>query len=114
MNAGLALDLLADMYNNYGLLVGPVISNVFDKELAKLPVTVRAGELEWTVEVLALSARRGPASEAAVLYVEREESRTKRELMLAARRSGPRPDPNVRGRPTKRDRRLIHRFVSGD
>ena len=76
-------------------------------------VTVRVGELVWTVQVLALSAKRGPASAAALLYQEGEESRAKRELMLAMRRSGPQPDPNVRGRPTKKDRRLIHRFTEG-
>jgi ribosome-associated heat shock protein Hsp15 len=76
-------------------------------------VSVRAGELEWTVEVLALSERRGPASAAALLYREGEESRNKRELMIAMRRSGPQPDPDAKGRPTKRDRRLIHRFTEG-
>ncbi|MFM9969464.1 MAG: RNA-binding S4 domain-containing protein [Burkholderiales bacterium] len=76
-------------------------------------VTVRVGELEWTVTVEALSDKRGPASVAALLYSEGEESRAKRELMLAMRRAGPKPDPNARGRPTKRDRRLIHRFTEG-
>ena len=74
-------------------------------------VAVRAGELEWTVAVLALSAKRGPAVEAALLYCEDEASRARRELMLAARRSAPKPDPDARGRPTKRDRRLIRRFT---
>ena len=76
-------------------------------------VSVRAGELVWTVDVLALSDKRGPASQAAKLYVEGEESRQKRELMLAMRRAGPQPDPDARGRPTKRDRRLIRRFTDG-
>ena len=74
-------------------------------------ITVRVGELEWTVAVLALSARRGPASEAALLYAESEASRARRELMLAMRKAGPQPDPDARGRPTKRNRRLIHRFT---
>jgi ribosome-associated heat shock protein Hsp15 len=74
-------------------------------------VTIRAGELEWTVDVLAVADRRGPASEAALLYREGEESRNKRELMIAMRRAGPQPDPDAKGRPTKRDRRLIHRFT---
>jgi ribosome-associated heat shock protein Hsp15 len=76
-------------------------------------VSVRAGELEWTVTVLGLSDKRGPASAAALLYSEGDESRAKRELMLAMRRAGPKPDPNARGRPTKRDRRLIHKFTDG-
>jgi ribosome-associated heat shock protein Hsp15 len=74
-------------------------------------VSVRVGELEWTVEVLGLSERRGPASEAALLYTEGDESRKKRELMIAMRRAGPQPDPDAKGRPTKRDRRLIHKFT---
>jgi len=74
-------------------------------------VSVRVGELEWTVAVLGVSERRGPASEAALLYAEGEESRKKRELMIAMRRAGPQPDPDAKGRPTKRDRRLIHRFT---
>ncbi|MCX7151247.1 MAG: S4 domain-containing protein [Proteobacteria bacterium] len=73
--------------------------------------SVRVGELEWTVAVLGVSERRGPASEAALLYAEGEESRKKRELMIAMRRAGPQPDPDAKGRPTKRDRRLIHRFT---
>jgi ribosome-associated heat shock protein Hsp15 len=72
-------------------------------------VDVRAGELHWVVEVRALAARRGPASEAALLYAERGESRARRELMVAARRTGPQQD--ARGRPTKRDRRMIRRFT---
>ena len=74
-------------------------------------VTVRSAELEWTVTVLALSAKRGPATQAALLYNESAESRSKRELMLAVRRAEPKPDPSARGRPTKRDRRLIRRFT---
>ena len=77
-------------------------------------VTIRAGELEWTVAVLGVSDRRRPASVAALLYAEGEESRNKRELMVAMRRTGPQPDPDAKGRPTKRDRRLIHRFTEGD
>jgi len=76
-------------------------------------VAVRAGELEWTVTVLGISDKRGPASAAALLYNEGEESRARRELMLAKRRAGPKPDPDARGRPTKRDRRLIHKFTEG-
>lgn len=76
-------------------------------------VAVRAGELEWTVTVLGISDKRGPASAAALLYNEGEESRARRELMLAMRRAGPKPDPDARGRPTKRDRRLIHKFTEG-
>jgi len=72
-------------------------------------VELRAGELHWRVEVRAVSARRGPAAEAAKLYAESEESRAGREQMLLIRRAGPRPIHH--GRPTKRDRRMIRRFT---
>lgn len=72
---------------------------------------VHAGELQWRFEVLAVSARRGPATEAAKLYAEDKESRSRREHMLLMRRAGPHPAHDVRGRPTKRDRRMIHRFT---
>jgi ribosome-associated heat shock protein Hsp15 len=72
---------------------------------------VRSGELEWRLEVLAVSARRGPATEAAKLYAEDMESRSRREHMLLMRRAGPHPAHEAHGRPTKRDRRMIHRFT---
>jgi ribosome-associated heat shock protein Hsp15 len=72
---------------------------------------VRSGELQWAVEVRGVSPRRGPASEAAKLYAETDESRVKREQMLLMRRAGPHPAHDARGRPTKRDRRMIRRFT---
>ena len=66
---------------------------------------IRSGELQWLVEVRAVSAQRGPASEAAKLYAEGKESRSRREHMLLMRRAGPHPAHDARGRPTKRDRR---------
>ncbi len=74
-------------------------------------VEVAAGELRWSVTVRAISLRRGPAPEAAKLYAESDESRARREQMLAMRRAGPHPGRDARGRPTKRDRRTIRRFT---
>jgi ribosome-associated heat shock protein Hsp15 len=74
---------------------------------------VRLGELQWLVEVRAVSARRGPASEAVKLYTEGKESRSRRDHMLLMRRSGPHPPQDTHGRPTKRDRRTIRRFTGG-
>jgi 2-keto-4-pentenoate hydratase len=37
------IDLLADSYNHHGLFIGPVIPNIFDRELASLPVKITAG-----------------------------------------------------------------------
>jgi ribosome-associated heat shock protein Hsp15 len=72
---------------------------------------VRSGELQWLVEVRAVSARRGPASEAAKLYAEDKESQAQREQTRLMRRAGPHPARDTQGRPTKRDRRMIHRFT---
>ena len=74
-------------------------------------IELRAGELQWSVEVRAVAARRGPAPEAAKLYAETEESRAKRERIVLLRRAGPHPASDGRGRPTKRDRRMIRRFT---
>ena len=77
-------------------------------------VTVRAGYLEWTIEVRGVSERRGPASEAALLYAETDASRAKRERALAERRAAPQPVAPGLGRPTKRDRRILDRLTSGN
>jgi ribosome-associated heat shock protein Hsp15 len=76
-------------------------------------VTVHIGELEWVVEVRALSARRGPAEAARQLYAEREASRARREGIIAARRLEPEPGFGLRGRPTKRDRRMLRKLTGG-
>jgi len=74
-------------------------------------LAIRVGELEWVVEVKALSRQRGPAAQAARLYAEREDSRARRQAALALRKVQPHPAAGVKGRPTKKDRRLIHRFT---
>jgi len=72
---------------------------------------VRSGELRWLIGVRALALRRGPAAEAALLYVESDESRARRGHVIAMRRAGPHPAHDAPGRPTKRDRRMIRRFT---
>lgn len=74
-------------------------------------LAIRVGEFEWVVEVLALSRSRGPAAQAALLYAEREDSRARREAAIAKRKNQPHPAAGVKGRPTKKDRRMIHRFT---
>jgi ribosome-associated heat shock protein Hsp15 len=74
-------------------------------------LTIRVGEYVWVVEVRALSRQRGPAVQAALLYAEREDSRARREALQAQRKTQPHPAAGVKGRPTKKDRRLIHRFT---
>jgi ribosome-associated heat shock protein Hsp15 len=76
-------------------------------------VVVHVGELEWVVDVRALSARRGPAEEARKLYEERADSRAKREAIVEVRKREPNPGFGLRGRPTKRDRRMLRR-LTGD
>jgi ribosome-associated heat shock protein Hsp15 len=74
-------------------------------------IEVRIDELEWQVEVRGIPVRRGPATEAQQLYQERDESRARRQALLEARKITPEPAFGLRGRPTKRDRRLMRRFT---
>ena len=74
---------------------------------------IRVAELEWTVSVVALSERRGPAEAARKLYIESEASQARRQAAIEMRRLQAVPVREERGRPTKRDRRLIRRFTEG-
>jgi ribosome-associated heat shock protein Hsp15 len=76
-------------------------------------VAIHIGEVEWVIEVRAISGRRGPAEEARALYSEREASRARREAVLAVRKLEPEPGFGLHGRPTKRDRRML-RKLTGD
>ena len=76
-------------------------------------VAVHIGELEWILDVRALSGRRGPAAEARKLYDERAESRERRQAAIEARTALPEPAFGLRGRPTKRDRRQLKRMTGG-
>ena len=75
-------------------------------------LVVRNGAFTWEVEVVGLSDRRGPAPEAAKLYRESDASRKAREdtavQIKADRQSAP---VYAKGRPTKRARRQIIKFV---
>ncbi len=75
-------------------------------------LTINIGQKQYVVEVLALSSRRGPASEAQKLYRETDASRQRRETIAAQIKAQPRPF-FFKGRPTKRDRRDIERFKKG-
>ncbi len=70
-------------------------------------IEVRVGDARWQVVVQALSERRGPVSEARRLYEETAESRVERERRQDLRRWGAEPAAGLKGRPTKRDRRLL-------
>jgi len=72
---------------------------------------VHKGELEWRIEIKALSKQRRPASEAVLLYQEDEASRNRRQALVQGRREAGAQAPTLRGRPTKRDRRRLGEFI---
>ncbi len=72
---------------------------------------LRVGESDWTLTVRALSMQRGPAPQARTLYEEDADSRLRRGREQAERRLVANPAAAIKGRPTKRDRRQIHRFT---
>ncbi|HTW48196.1 MAG TPA: RNA-binding S4 domain-containing protein [Acidobacteriaceae bacterium] len=74
----------------------------------RLSIQTEGGIFE--VEVLGLSEMRGPASVAQALYRESDTSREARARAAAERKAGLSFAPAPAGRPSKRDRRLIHRF----
>lgn len=77
-------------------------------------LVLRQGFDEKTVLVQALSDKRGPATIAQQLYRETEESIAKREKEKELRRLASAQRPHGEGRPTKRSRRLIHRFTRSE
>ena len=76
---------------------------------------IHKGELEWSVEVLDLPVQRRPASEARLAFREDEQSRERREQLVDERRAQRKlATAQPSSRPSKRDRRLIHRFKQGE
>jgi ribosome-associated heat shock protein Hsp15 len=70
-------------------------------------LAITLGAVRRTVVVRGISERRGPASEAALLYEETADSVAARELQAARDRLAPAPGADRSGRPTKRDRRRL-------
>lgn len=70
-------------------------------------LAITRAEVEYTVTVLELSERRGPAPEAQRLYRETEDSITRRALAASQRRLAADSAPAPQRRPNKRDRRLL-------
>ena len=71
---------------------------------------ISLGPCEYAVRVLALSARRGPATQAALLYEESESSQAARKV-LATRLAAERQHAiHTNGRPSKKQRRQIIQF----
>jgi ribosome-associated heat shock protein Hsp15 len=67
------------------------------------------GSSEWQVRVLGLSDQRGPAPVAQLLYEETPSSVQRREQAADKRKLFAEPADEIRGRPTKRDRRMLDR-----
>ena len=71
---------------------------------------IQRGEEEYTITVLELSPRRGPATVARGLYEESEENRIRREQLAEARKLERQQHTSRVRRPDKRQRRNIVRF----
>jgi ribosome-associated heat shock protein Hsp15 len=77
-------------------------------------LTIRQGWDEKTVQITGLSDKRRGAEQAALLYRETEESIAKREKRASERKALRGIDLVSEGRPTKKQRRQIHRFREQD
>jgi ribosome-associated heat shock protein Hsp15 len=75
-------------------------------------LVVHLGEIDWTLTVQALAMQRGPAPVAQALYREDPASQARRQQQTSDRKLATNPAAAIKGRPTKRDRRHIHRFTS--
>jgi ribosome-associated heat shock protein Hsp15 len=78
-----------------------------------MEIRLRQGFDEKTVVITALSDQRRGAPEAQKLYQETEDSVAQREKEALARKSQPKHWPTP-GRPTKKQRRQIHKFKQGE
>jgi ribosome-associated heat shock protein Hsp15 len=87
-------------------------------QTAKPAREVRPGDMlrirndsgDFHIEVLLLSEMRGPAPLAQTLYRETEASKESRMKLTEERKAMPHFEGSRNGKPSKRDRRLIHRF----
>ena len=75
-------------------------------------LSIRRGAREWSIIVTGTSNYRGPASDAAALYEETEESRTKRQAALAQLKLQRPAIFDSARRPSKKDRRAISKFTN--
>ncbi len=77
-------------------------------------LSIRQAYFSKTITVLELSARRGPATVAATLYQETQESILNRERLKEIQQTQPAVRRAGQGRPTKRERRQIISFTQKD
>jgi ribosome-associated heat shock protein Hsp15 len=71
---------------------------------------IHVGDVPIEVVVRALSAQRGPATAARLLYEETPASAARRAQRQAARAYAPEPARDIKGRPTKREGRELRRL----
>jgi ribosome-associated heat shock protein Hsp15 len=74
-------------------------------------LTIHKGSLSWEIRITGVSRQRRPAVEASGLYEEDEASRLRRQAQVRDRREQGTAASERAGRPSKRDRRMIHRFT---
>ncbi|MEO6354098.1 MAG: RNA-binding S4 domain-containing protein [Oxalobacteraceae bacterium] len=74
--------------------------------------TANNGATEWEAVVLALSEVRGSAVQAQALYCETEASSARRQAEAEQHKYFREPTIALKGRPTKRDRRLLDKSSS--
>lgn len=74
-------------------------------------LVITRGEFVYDIEIKGLSARRGPAREAQLLYEESAESSAARQSLAEERRLQRASQPAPQRRPDKRSRRKIIRFT---
>ena len=77
-------------------------------------VQIRRSDDVMEIVVRELSDVRGPAPVAQRLYEETEESRRRRAVAAERRRLAREPALDIKGRPTKRDARVLRRLRGGD
>jgi ribosome-associated heat shock protein Hsp15 len=74
-------------------------------------ITLRKDALTWEIEVIGVCDKRGPASQAAQLYLESADTLAARTEEIARRKAAALTAPRTPGRPTKRDRRKLLSFL---
>ena len=77
-------------------------------------LSISKGQMEWEVEVKAIALQRRPAKEAVLLYEETAESLSKRTAMTELQQQARLASPQPTGRPNKRDRRRMDKFIQRD
>ena len=74
---------------------------------------IQRGDDEYTITIIEIASRRGPAAVAQTLYEESDESRVKREKLVEQRKLEPEQHAGRERRPDKRQRRRLVRFKTG-